>query len=237
VAWSSDGQWLLYARPDEQMRPYQIWRHRLGTAPSEDVLVFEEPDERFYLEVSATRSERWIVVTASSKTSSEVRLIPADQPTAEPRLVRARAEDVEYSVDDWGDRFVVLTNLDAPDFRVMTAPLDGPGEWEELLPHLPGRRFTSAEPFAGHLVVHEWSDAQPKVRVRFRDGGDVTLDFGEEPHDLQLGANPEWDTSSLRLSYQSLTTPLTVYDHDVVTGERILRKRTPTPGVDLDRYV
>ncbi len=119
----------------------------------------------------------------------------------------------------------------------MTAPLDRPGEWTELLPHVPGRRFTSAEPFAGHLVLHEWSDAQPKVRVVFPDGREDVLDFGTEPHDLELGANPEWDTTSLRLSYQSLTTPASVYDHDVVSGERTLRKQTPTPGVDLSRYV
>ncbi len=186
--------------------------------------------------MSSTRSEQWIVLTASSKTSSEARLIPAGDPTAELQLVRPRAPDVEYSIDHWGDRFVVLTNLDAPDFRVMTAPLAAPAEWEELLPHVPGRRFTSAEPFADHLVVHEWSDAQPKVRVVHRDGREELLDFGDEPHDLSLGANPEWDSTVLRVAYQSLTTPATVYDHDVVSGERILRKRTPTPGVDLERY-
>ena len=149
-------------------------------------------------------------------------------------LVRARQSEVEYSVDHWGDQFVVLTNLDAPDFRVMTAPLDRPGEWSELLPHVPGRRFTTVQPFAGHLVLHEWSDAQPKALVLFPDGRQQALDFGDEPHDLELGANPEWDTTSLRVSYQSLTTPLSVYDVDVVTGERVLRKQTPTPGVDLD---
>ena len=93
------------------------------------------------------------------------------------------------------------------------------------------------QPFAGHLVLHEWSDAQPKALVLFPDGRQQALDFGDEPHDLELGANPEWDTTSLRVSYQSLTTPLSVYDVDVVTGERVLRKQTPTPGVDLTRYV
>ena len=91
---------------------------------------------------------------------------------------------------------MVLTNLDAPDFRVMTAPLDAPGDWSELLPHVPGRRFTSAEPFAGHLVLHEWSEAQPKVRVLFADGREQMLDFGAEPHDLELGANPEWTSTT-----------------------------------------
>jgi oligopeptidase B len=237
LAWSNDSQWLFYARPDDSMRPYQIWRHRLGSAPTDDVLVFEEPDERFYLDVSATRSEQWIVITTASKTSSEVWLIPAGDPTADARLMRPRTADLEYSVDHWGDHFIVLTNLDAPDFRVMTAPLDEPGEWTELLPHVAGRRITSAEPFAGHLILHEWSDAQPRVRVLFRGGTEQILDFGGEPHDVELGANPEWETSSVRVAYQSLTTPATVFDHDLVTGERVLRKQTPTPNVDLTKYM
>ncbi|MET0458805.1 MAG: S9 family peptidase, partial [Ilumatobacteraceae bacterium] len=237
LAWSSDGQWLFYARPDEQMRPHQIWLHRLGTPVADDRLLIEEPDERYNLDVSSTRSERWIVITTASRTTTEVRVLPADDPTAEPVLVRARSSEVEYSIDDWGDRFVVLTNLDAPDFRVMTAPFDAPGEWTELIPHESGRRLMSAEPFAGHLVLHEWSAAQPRVWALFHDGREHRLDFGDEPHDLELGGNPQWDTTALRLSYQSLTTPLSIYDVDVVSGERTLRKQTPTPGVDLDRYV
>ncbi|MBA3604756.1 MAG: S9 family peptidase, partial [Acidimicrobiia bacterium] len=236
VAWSADGQWLFYARPDEQMRPFEIWRHRLGTAPDEDVLVLRESDERFSLDVSSTRSERWIVISAASKTSSEAWLLPADEATTHARPVRPRAEDVEYSVDDWGDRFVVLTNLEAPDFRVMTAPTDAPGDWSEYVAHQPGRRIKSAEPFRDHLVVHEWSDAQPAVRVLRNDGTEQSLDFGPEPHDLELGANAEWATTELRLSYQSLTTPASVWDVDVLSGERVLRKQTPTPGVDLEAY-
>jgi oligopeptidase B len=197
----------------------------------------EEADERFYLGVETSRSERWILLTAASKTSGEAWVIPADDPTATPRLVRARADDVEYGIDDWGDRFVVLTNLDAPDFRVVTASYDEPGEWQELVPHEPGRRITVVDPFAGHLAVHEWFAAQPRVRILGRDGTSTTLDFGAEPHDVELGANPDWDAKVLRVSYQSLTTPPSVYDHDLATGERTLRKQTPTPGVDLSRYV
>ena len=237
VAWSADGQWLFYARPDDQMRPHEIWRHRLGSPTSDDVLVINEPDERFYLGVGSTRSERWVMIVAGSKTSGETWLIPADDPTAAPVVVRPRAEDVEYNVDDWGDQLVIVTNLDAPDFRVMTATHDEPGAWTELVAHEAGRRITAAEPFAGHLVLHEWNDAQTRVRVLRRDGTIDVLDFGDEPHDLELGANPEWDTTALRLSMQSLTVPTSVYDHDVVTRERTLRKQTPTPGVDLTKYV
>jgi oligopeptidase B len=236
VAWSADGRWLLYARPDEQMRPFQIWRHHLGTDPADDVLVHTEPDERFFLHVYATRSERWILIASASKTSGETFVIAADDPEATPRLVRGRTPDVEYAVDDWGDRFVVLTNLDAPDFRLMTAPHDDPATWSDLISHEAGRRLTDAEPFADHLVVQEWLAAQPRVRVLHRDGSEEALDFGSEPHDLTLGANPEWSSSTLRLSFQSLTTPQSVFDHDLVTGERVLRKQTPTPGVDLSAY-
>jgi oligopeptidase B len=236
VAWSADRRWLFYARPDDQMRPYQIWRHRLGTDPADDVLVHSEPDERFFLHVSATRSERWIVIGAASKTSGESFVLAADEPEATPRLVRERTPDVEYGIDDWGDRFIVLTNLDAPDFRLMTAPYADPGTWSDLVPHEAGRRLTDAEPFAEQLVVHEWMAAQPRVRVLRRDGSEEILDFGSEPHDLSLGANPEWESTALRLSFQSLTTPPSVFDHDLATGERVLRKQTPTPGVDLTAY-
>ncbi len=104
VAWSGDGQWLLYARSDEAMRPYQIWRHRLGTPVADDELVIEELDNRFFLGVSLSRSEQWIFLSAESNTTSEVHVLPAADPTAPPVLVRARQSEVEYSVDHWGDR-------------------------------------------------------------------------------------------------------------------------------------
>ncbi len=130
------------------------------------------------------------MVTASSKTSGESFVLPADDPEGSPRLVKARTPDVEYGIDDWGDRFVVLTNLDAPDFRLMTAPHDAPRQWSDLVAHEAGRRLTEAEPFADHLVVHEWMAAQPQVRVLRRDGTSEVLDFGDEPHDIAIGANP-----------------------------------------------
>ena len=180
AAWSSDGRDFFYMMPDDQMRPFEVWRHRLGTPQSDDVCVLREDDERCYLGIELTRSERWIVIESASKTSSEVRLLAADQPDAAPRLVRPRTDDLEYSFDHWGDRFVVLTNLDAEDFRVMTAPEDAPDVWTELLPHVPGQRIVGIEPFATHLAVHEWSNAQQRVRIVRRDGTVETLDLGDE---------------------------------------------------------
>jgi len=249
VAWSADGRHLFYVTADEQERPCHVWRHELGTDQADDVRIFSEDDERFFVGVGTTRSDEWIMIHTGSKTCSEQWLLRADRPTAEPEVVRLRDDDVEYQLDHWGDRFVVLTNLDSVDFRVMTAPIDRPGEWTELVPDRPGHRVTSIEPFLQHLVVHEWVQAQPRVRVLHRDGRHDLIDLSEsdgtpdvpEPHDLNVGPNLEWDTSTLRVVYQSLTTPPTIIDvtigDDGDTSEQVVVKRTPTPNVDHDRYV
>jgi oligopeptidase B len=199
--------------------------------------VYEETDERFYLGIDLCRSGKWIVIESSSKQTSQVWVVPSDQPEATPINVRDRVEGVEYSVDHWGDRFVVLTNLEAEDFRVMTAPIDDPGAWTELVPHVAGQRITACEPFESHLVVHEWSNAQQRVRI-IRRGGEITvIDLGDEPHELELDANPEWNATTLRYGYQSFTTPASIYELDLDTDERLLLKQTPAPNVDLTQYV
>ena len=236
-AWSADGTEFFYMRPDDQMRPYQLWRHTIGAPQGNDVLVLEEPDERFYLGVDLSRSGEWIVVESSSKTSSQAWLIPAGQPAAAPRSVRDREPDHEYGIDHWGDRFVVLTNLEAEDFRVMTARLDAPGDWSELVAHVPGQRIIGVEPFADHLVVHEWANAQQRLRIVRSDGSVEVIDSGSEPHELELEANPEWTAVTLRYMYQSFTTPASVYEVDLGTSERTLLKQTPVPNIDLTHYV
>ncbi len=236
TAWSADGRTLFYVTPDEQMRPSCVWRHRLGTPQSDDVKVYEELDERFYVYIDLSRSQQWIIIDTASKISSEVRLIPADQPDNEPLIVRERTPDLEYGLEHWGDCWVVLTNLDATDFRLMTAPLDAPAEWTELVPHQRGRRIMAAEAFAEHLVLHEWLDAQPQLRVLFRDGTEHVLHVADEPHDVELDNNPEWNTTTVRYNMQSLTTPASVYDADVRSGAATLVKQTPVLGIDLSQY-
>jgi oligopeptidase B len=241
-AWSvgagadSDTLWVLYVKPDEAMRPFQVWRHRMGTDQAADALVFEDLDERFFVSVDLTRSDEWIVIESSSKVSSEVALIAASDPTAAPAVVRPRADDIEYHLDHWGDRFVIVTNLEAEDFRVMTAPVAEPSQWTEFLAHEAGRRIVGAEPFATHLVVHEWHEAQQRLRVLWADGREHVIDLGLEPHEVELEANPEWHTTTVRFSYQSFTTPASVFEEDLSTGTRTLLKQKAVPGVDLSRY-
>jgi oligopeptidase B len=237
VAWAADNNTLFYVANDEAMRPFQVWRHRLGASQEDDTLVFHDDDERFFVGVETSRSGRFIIITSTSKTSSESLIIDANRPASDARQVRPRTPEVEYSVEHWGDRFVVLTNDQAEDFRLMTAPEAEPGAWTELVAHVSGRRVVSCEAFAHHLVVHEWADAQPRLRVLFRDGSERVIELGDEPHDVEPEQNPEWSATTFRFSYQSLTTPRTVYEENVVGGERTLLKRTPSPNLDLSQYV
>ncbi len=240
VAWSLDGGYLFYVTPDEQERPSAVWRHRIGTDPADDVCIHDETDERFFVSIGATRSDRWIVIHSASRTSAEALLVPADDPTAAPTVVLARRDDVEYGIDHWGDRFVMHTNDDAVDFRVLSCPVDDdwsdPAAWSELVAHVPGQRILGVEAFAGHLVIHEWADAQPRLRLLFRDGGTRTIDLGEAPHDVEFAGNPAWEATGLRFTIQSLAHPVTLFEEDIATGERVELRRIPTPNVDLDAY-
>ncbi len=204
-------------------------RHRLGTPQASDVEVFVEHDERFYVGIGATRSKEWIVIHSGSKQSSESWLLPTGDPTAPPVCVRPRREDVEYQVDHWGDRLVILTNDEAVDFRVMTARTESPDEWTELIAHEPGLRITAIEPFAEFLALHEWHAAQPRIRILDRDGRESVLAIDPEPHDVEFGPNEQWATSTLRLTHQSLTTPARVIDVDVVAGDVDRRQADPDP--------
>jgi oligopeptidase B len=143
--WSADATTYLYLRTDPVNRPHQVWAHTLGTDPSADILVFTEPDERFELSVDVTRSGAWFVITASSRNTSEVHLLSSAHPAGTPILVRPREDLVEYLVEHApgpeGDRFLIVTNLDAESFRIATAPVDAPGDWSDYVAEDPATRI------------------------------------------------------------------------------------------------
>jgi len=147
-------------------------------------------------------------------------------------VIEPRVAGREYTIDHRGDVFVILTNDEAEDFRIMTAPIAEPGRdrWTELVGHVPGRRIVSVDAFAGHLLVHEWADGLPRLRVLFDDGTERVLAFDEPVHSVEPGVNAEFDTTVVRFDYESLITPASVYEEDVRTGERRLLKRTPVLG-------
>ena len=236
VAWSAGNNHLFYVTPDDAMRPHKVWRHTLGTPATDDVLVLEEKDERFFLGVGTSRSGDWIIIDSSSKTTSECWVIDARSPVDPPRSVAPRTDGVEYQVDHWGDVFAVTTNLGAVDFRVMTVPVDG-GEWSELVPHSPSQRIVQLECFRDFAAMVRWENAQQTISLVTRDGNVSPVPVSDEPHEAELDSNPDFDTDGLRLVHQSLTVPATTAWWSVRDSSLTTLKRTETPNCDLTRYV
>jgi len=247
-AWANDDATFFYVRVDEAMRPHQLWRHVVGADPAGDVLVLEEPDEHFYLGVGRTKDDRYVLCGLDSKITSEVLVLDADDPTGTFRVVEPRRHGVEYSVDhDRGDpatgrpaRFLVVTNDGAEDFRLMAAPDDTPGRahWAEVIGPRQGVRLDAVDPFAGHLAVYEREGGETRMRVvDYATGVSTPVAQPESPSTVWGEANPEYDSTVLRYGYTSLTTPRSVYDLDLGTGDLTLRKRQPVLGdFDPARY-
>ncbi len=242
-AWSADNGTVLYTTVDEAWRPYKVSRHRLGTPVSDDAVVFEEPDERFWVGAELTRNEQAILVHAGSKLTSEVWMLDAAAPDSELVLVAARREGVEYDVEHAGDRLLITHNASAVNFELASAPLDTPGHehWTTLIPGDDDSRLLAVDAFAAHVVVYRRRDALTELAVMRRtDGGLGTpqvIGFDEPIYTVTPGSNPEWKSSSYRLGYTSMVTPSTVYDYQVDTGELVLRKQQPVlGGIDLGAY-
>jgi oligopeptidase B len=242
AVWSADSRSFFYVRLDANHRASRVFRHRLGTSAAEDVLVYEDPDPGFFVGVGKTQSDRFIVIDSHDHETAEVRLIPADEPEAEPRLVVARETSLEYDVEERDGTLFILTNSDgAKDFRIVTAPVGSPGRanWQDLVPHEPGRLILAQQLTARHHVRLERKDGLPRIVVRrLADGAEHMIAFDEEAYSLSLSGGYEFDTDSLRFSYSSMATPARVYDYDMETRERILRKEQEVPsGHDPSLYV
>ena len=240
VTWGASPDHFYYTTIDEAWRPDKVWRHRLGTKQVDDELVFHEPDERYFVGVGRTRSRRFVVVAASSKTTSEYHVLDAADPGAEPWLFAARTDGVEYSLEHaviaGEDRFLVLHNAGGPEFELGTAPIapTPPAEWEPLLPHDPDVRLEDVDAFAGHLVVSQRSGGLPQVRVLTLgpDGvdGDRLVTFPSELASVGSGGNPSFEQPTVRVGMTSLTEPSSVYDYDVRTDRLTLLKKAPVLG-------
>jgi oligopeptidase B len=241
-AWAADSTTFFYVRPDAAMRPYQLWRHELGTPADADVLVHEEADERFFLSVGTTKDERYVILHLGSKVTDEVHVLAADDPTGTFTVVEPRQQDVEYSLEHWRDRFYIVTNVDgAEDFKLVEAPDSSPGRasWRDVVPSRPGTTLTGIDVFADHLILFERAEGLRRIRVRDQASGDEhVIEQPEAVSTSSGGANPEFDSGVLRYGYTSMVTPSSVYDYDLRTRERTLKKRQPVlGGYDPDDYV
>ncbi|GAA3541377.1 S9 family peptidase [Kribbella ginsengisoli] len=238
-AWSTDGSTIFYTKVDDAWRPHQVWRHTLGA--SDDVLVMEEPDERFWVGVDLTRNEQAIMISLGSKLTSEAWLLDASDPTGTPVVVAPRREGVEYDVEHAGDQLLIVHNADASNFSLATAPLDSPGDWTTLIEGDESSRLLGVDAFADHVILYRRRDALTELAIMRREGGSFgapeALTFDEPIYTVSPGRNDEWQDTRYRFGYTSLVTPGSTFDVDVATGERRLLKQQPVlGGVDLSAY-
>ena len=253
VTWERGGTSFCYTTTDESWRADKVWRHRLGTAQDDDELLWHEPDERFWVGVGRTRSQRFVMVVTGSKTTSEVHVLDAERPELGLRCFLPRQEGLEYSLEHavigGVDRFLVLHNATGPDFELAHAPVEpsGQDDWTPLVPHDDRVRLEEVDAFSGHLVIHQRSAGLTQLRIlELREdatgveealGEDYLVSFDREIHTVGAGGNPGFDQPVLRLGYTSLAVPASVYDYDVRTRELTLLRRQPVLGdYDEDDY-
>lgn len=238
LAFSSDGETIFYVENDpETLLSKRVKRHRLGTDPSADVTVYEEPDASFYLGVRTTGDHAYLVIGSSSTVSDEVRFVRADTPEGEWTVLAPRERDHEYDADHIGGRWILRTNWQAKNFRVMEVAdgLEGDkNRWAEVVPHREDAFIESFKLLDRALIIGERSEGLRRIRVRDWTSGEERHVGADEPaYVAAIGVNAEQSTDWLRYTYSSLTTPSTTYDLHLVTGERILKKREPVLG-DFD---
>lgn len=233
IEWAADNKTIFYTTLDATHRPYRLWKHVLGTSPASDAMVYEESDESFYVGVGATKDKKFLFLALGSISSSEYRYIASDAPDSEWKLIAPRRKDVEYSVDHHGDRFYIVTNDGAKNFRVVLAPDNNPGveNWTEFLPHRPAVKVDAVECFANHMVVYEREDGLKKMRViDLKSGNFHYVDFPEPVYSFSGSSNPEFDTEVVRFTYNSLVTPKSVFDYNMSTKSRELMKEYEVKG-------
>ena len=234
VVWSADAKTFFYVKLDDNHRPMQVWRHRLGTAQADDVLVYEEKDSGWFTHLHESSSGRFCVIAGGDHETSEQRLIDLAHPDAPPRLIAPREKGVQYAVNDRGNELFILTNADgAIDFKIVTTPLASPerANWRDFIPYRPGIYILDLELYSGHMVRLERANALPAIIIRdLTSGEEHAIAFDEAAYSLDTMGSYEFDTTNLRFSYSSMTTPSEVYDYDMASRTRILRKRQEIPS-------
>jgi oligopeptidase B len=240
--WSADSAWLFWVWRDEEGRPAKVFRRPARGGSVDDVLVYEEPDDGFFLSVHLSRSRAFVVISTGNHETSEAWLIPSADPTAAPKVAEPRREGVLYDLEHWNDRFVVRTNAgEATDFKLMWAEVADPSRrtWRDFVPHVPGRMIAGVWAFRDHLVRLERENAEDRIVVTAREGlGEHAVAFDEEAYALSPSAGYEYDTALLRFVYQSPATPRRWFDYDMASRTRILVKTQEIPsGHDPERYV
>ncbi|MEM9804636.1 MAG: S9 family peptidase [Cyanobacteria bacterium P01_D01_bin.56] len=243
VVWANDNRTVFYTRLDDAHRPYQVWKHKLGANPDQDQLIYEESDEAFYVSLGGTRSDAYVIISINSKVTSEIHFLDANQPDGDFQVVCPRQYGVEYSIShhpggsNSDSRFYIVTNEDATNFKLMVTSVKDLAKknWETAIPHRIDVQLKDVDVFRDHLVIYERQGGLPTIRMqKLSTGEETALEFPEPTYSVWSGAMPEFDNKTLRFTYTSLITPSSVFDYDMDTHQRVLKKETPVLG-DYDR--
>lgn len=232
LAWGNDNSTVFYTKVDATNRPFQLLRHTLGEQ-SQDVLIYEEPDDSYFLSVSRTRSQAYIVMNLASKITSEIHYLDADTPTEKFQIIHPRQQGMEYGVEHHQDYFYIITNDQAINFKLVKTPLATPSKenWQPVIEHREDVLLSSVSAFADYLVISEREAGLPRIRVqKIAKGEEQDITFPEPTYAASLGNNPEFNTTKLRFNYTSLITPYSVFDYDMETNQQELKKETEVLG-------
>jgi oligopeptidase B len=232
--WANDNKTLFYVKKDPTtLREFQIWRHTLGTPQADDALVFEEKDEEFSCFVYKTKSKKYMVIGSNQTLSNEYRVLSADAPVGEFKVIQPRERNLEYGIDHYGDRFYITTNLEAKNFRLMSCPETATTKenWQEVIAHRADVLLEGIEIFKDYLVVQERKEGLNQIRViRWDNKSEYYVEFQDPTYAAGVGANPEFETDVLRYGYSSLTTPASTYDFNMTNKDRTLMKQQEIIG-------
>ncbi|MGK0391224.1 MAG: oligopeptidase B [Maribacter sp.] len=229
VAWANDNKTIFYTLKDsETLRSHQVMRHELGTPITDDVEIFNETDDTFLSFCYKTRSGKYIIIASYHSIMTEYHFLDADNPIGDFTIVQPRERDHEYSIDHYEDRFFIHTNWKAKNFRLMETNIDQVGRenWIEKIPHRDHVLLEDIEIFKEYLVLNERINGITEIRVIPKDGDEYYIPFEEKSHLIYASTNPEFDTTTLRFGYTSMTTPNSIYDFNMNSQEKILLKQT-----------
>jgi oligopeptidase B len=242
VEWATDNHTIFYLTLDTALRPHKLYRHVIDTDPQKDQLLFHESDETYFLFVGKTRSGAYITSHSQSTLTDEWRILPADQPTGEFTVFQPRTQRLEYKIDHLRNKFYIITNDEALNFRLMSTPLDATTKenWTEVIPHRPDVYLTNMLAFENHLVLFERKNGLKQIRIAAPAdiGAGRYIEFPEPVYDIWPTKNPEFNTPTLRFNFSSLITPKSVIDYHLDTRSWELKKQDEIPsGHDPAQYV
>ena len=227
AVWANDNETVFYTTKDSTLRPDKVWRHQIGTNPTEDVEIYHEKDNTFSVHAYKTKSDKYVVLASYHTLSSEMKIIDADYPDKEYVIFQPREKDLEYQIYHHNDKFYILTNWDAKNFRLMETEIDKTDKcnWQEVIPPSKDVLLEDATVFKNFVVLGERKDGIRQIRVfNITDRVDYNIEFDEKAYVAYPSDNNVFDTNILRYEYTSMTTPFSTYDYDMSSKERTLLK-------------